>query len=294
MWANPYLEIALATLIWSLSGPYVRWIGLPPAYLSFIRCSVPLLIMGALITRQKGWRRLILRSKYHGIWNRYTAIASVCNLIRSLLYFWGFSLIPVGHAVLLMYTWPLMVSVLAILILGEPFKPWQMVMGAIALVGVAIIQMDHTTLSHNTFVTGSIVILGAALANAGMLISLQKNKTHLHRFEMVFVQNTLGALILAPIGVAMITTVPIEKTLISIAMSIAVGIVGFSLFFSALKKLPTGQSAILSYLEIFFTVGLATLFLGEPITSHKLIGGAFILTGSLGAQLIRLRKPRAV
>ncbi len=265
----------------------MRWIGLPPSYLTFLRCLIPVLLVGYWISRQKDWKQLLRPTSQSGIWNRYTAMASMCNLSRSALYFWGFTILPVGHAILLMYTWPIMVSALATLVLKEPFRPWQLATGMIALGGVGIIHFDQTTLTHYQLWVGSAVVLMAAISNAAMLLALQKNPDTLTLSETIFVQNLAGALFFMPGGLLLMPSVPVMRTMASIGMSVIVGIGGYIFFYSALKKIPTSQASLLAYLEVFFTIIIAALFLDEPLTLTKLIGGALIITGSIGAQRFR-------
>ncbi len=174
--------------------------------------------------------------------------------------------------------------------LKEPFRPWQLVMGFLALIGIGIIQFSPETLSPHQLWVGSTVVLGVAASNAAMLLALQRNPDTLTPPETIFVQNFAGAVFFLPTGLTLITTIPVSRTVASIAMSIVVGIGGYAFFYSALKKIPTSQAAIFSYIEVFFTIMIATIFLDEPLTAAKLMGGALILTGSIGAQRFQAKR----
>ncbi|NBV83906.1 EamA family transporter, partial [bacterium] len=215
----PYGEVVLATFFWAMSAPYVRWIGFPPTYLTFIRCIVPLAIAGVWVIRTAHWRRLVTRSSRAGIWNRYTLFASLCNLVRSLLYFWGFILLPAGHAILLIYTWPIMVAALSSVVLDEPFHPFQMAMGLLALAGMAVIQFDPSTLATPNIWLGSVVVLGVAAANAGMLLAFKRNPHPLTPLETIVIQNSSGALFFLPIGLTMAPIFPWTRTAVSVVMA---------------------------------------------------------------------------
>ena len=63
-----------------------------------------------------------------------------------------------------------------------------------------------------------------------------------------------------------------------------VGLVSFSLFFYALKRLRVAKAATLAYVEVVCALILAYLFFNEIPTWNKLAGGALILTA---ASLVR-------
>ncbi|NDD67667.1 hypothetical protein EBZ35_08505 [bacterium] len=90
-----------------------------------------------------------------------------------------------------------------------------------------------------------------------------------------------------PIGLTMAPIFPWTRTAVSVVMAIVVGIGGYIFFYSALKKLPTTNAAVLSYLEVIFTIIIAAIFMSEPISIATVIGGSLILAGSIGAQLFQ-------
>ncbi|NBV42080.1 hypothetical protein EBR96_04850 [bacterium] len=276
-----YIEIVIATFIWGICGTYVRLIHLPVAYMAGIRMLVPVLFTGAWIMMKSSGIRL------YTLWNKYVIIAAIANISRVVCYFIGFSFLPLGNAILIMYTWPIIVSVMAIWILNEPFQPKQLGLGFLALTGVALVQVESLKFNPHHMIAGTLATLGCAISNSIMLLAFQKSPHPAGRPEMVFSQNAFGALLLLPYVLWKFPAIPLYKTAISIGVSVSVGIVGFFLFFSALKRIPTSQGAMLAYLEVLFAMAAAVLIMHESLTPAMLVGGTLILVGSLGAQRIR-------
>lgn len=287
-----FLQIIGAALCWSLSAPYVKWIGLPIPYLTSIRCLVPTLVMGGIIYSNLGIRRIFTPASYGGVWSWHTTMASLFNLVRSILYFWGFSVLPVGHAILLIYTWPIIISLLNWILFKERLTLFQWAMAITALVGIILIEVQPMAMPTERVILGSIGVIIAAMCNAGMILTLQRTPQPISKTEQVFIQNCFGGLVFLPVFLRDVVNVSPVRTGISIIMAVIVGVVGFALFFSALRKIPTGQAAILSYIEIVFTLIIATLFLNEHYTPIQWFGGFLIVLGSVGAQVIQRPIPR--
>lgn len=45
MLKNPYLEVILASLIWSSTGVFVKYLNLAPVMMSFFRLAIPALVL---------------------------------------------------------------------------------------------------------------------------------------------------------------------------------------------------------------------------------------------------------
>lgn len=57
-----------------------------------------------------------------------------------------------------------------------------------------------------------------------------------------------------------------------------IGVVGFALYFSALKQVDVTVVSILTYLEMVSGIIFAWLILSEPLTIPLVVGAVFIVT----------------
>ena len=62
------------------------------------------------------------------------------------------------------------------------------------------------------------------------------------------------------------------------AIALVSTVIAMVSFFAGLARLGASDAATISTLEPLVTVILAAVFLGEPITAMKLVGGSIILT----------------
>jgi O-acetylserine/cysteine efflux transporter len=76
---------------------------------------------------------------------------------------------------------------------------------------------------------------------------------------------------------------------IVVAYGVTVGVLQFSLLFTAIELgMPAGLASLVMQMQVFFTMALAILFLGEIPTPVQLAGAALALTGlgAIGAERI--------
>ncbi len=66
-----------------------------------------------------------------------------------------------------------------------------------------------------------------------------------------------------------------------IVYAFLIGIVGFILYFSALKQIDTTVVSILTYLEMVSGIIFAWLILSEPLTLPLIVGAIFIVVSGI-------------
>jgi drug/metabolite transporter (DMT)-like permease len=266
--------VFFATLLWGLSGIYVKWLAVPVLYLASIRTLVPVLVI-------VGWSlckgpSLRLREQPKMVW-----LASVLNAVRTICYFVGFVCLPIAQAIVIMYTWPIWVVVLEGLFFKVPFERRQFVLMLLAFVGILVIQGIGlgVPIAPQSLVGGAFLLV-AALANALMLMLFKKANLHMGGVQTVFYQNLVGSLIFLPF-LPLGLSIPIWKTGVAMFCAVAIGILGYGLFFSAMRRMPSSKAALLAYFEVLTSIFWAALLLREGVTLQTLVGGAFILTAAV-------------
>lgn len=270
---HPYLLVLGATVMWGVSGVYVKILNLPLFYFASLRTLIPVvLIFGWTL-----WQKSTLKIHHHHgvIW-----IASLLNAIRTICFFIGYTYLPVSQAVVLMYTWPIWVVLLESLMFNIRLEYRQIALTCLAFAGILIVQGVGTSSFGLTSSVGGIALLVAALANAGMLLLFKKANVHLSAVQTIFYQNIVGSLVFLPFFPT-IMTVPAWKTSVAIAYAAFVGIGGYLLFFLALQKLRSSRASLLSYFEVITNVFFASLLLHEPISRHALVGGGLIVISAI-------------
>lgn len=98
---------------------------------------------------------------------------------------------------------------------------------------------------------------------------------------MVYFQNALGALIFLPLLILELPGTPVSESMLGVIYGFSAGIVGFGLFFYALKRLPIFQYGALTYIEVFWGVLYGVFFIGEVLTPNIIAGVLLILISSV-------------
>jgi drug/metabolite transporter (DMT)-like permease len=194
---------------------------------------------------------------------------------QALSYFTALTLIPAGLVALLLYLYPAIVTILAVMILKEPISRWKMIALLIALGGtvltigptgggqllgvlfglsaafiysVYILVGSKITMQVTAIQSSTVIIVSAALVSGG-LVAIQG-----------------PALPATAVGWASVVAIALISTILAIVT-----------FFAGLKRVGPTNASTLSTVEPAVTVVLAALVLGETISFFRIIGGMMII-----------------
>lgn len=162
--------MAAAAFAMALVGTSVKWAteGLPSTIVVFFRNLFGLLVIIPLITRPGG---VSLRTSVL----RFHLLRALFGLFAMYCYFTAIDYLPLGQAVMLNFTSPLFIPVIARLWLKEPITP--RIVGAV-LIGFAGVAMIESHAFHETAkqsdLLGAAFGLGSAFFASCALVTLRK------------------------------------------------------------------------------------------------------------------------
>lgn len=218
----------------------------------------------------------------------------------SYCYFAALNYVPASLVALLLYTFPIIVTVMAALFLHEPITPVKL--GALVLCGVGTLLTIGSNAGIGTGGTAGIGVmlgLGAAVIYAGYIVVGAKVARGID--PMV----TTAVVCLAAGGVFL--TLGIGRGLAGLPPHFPAtaagwaGVAGVTListviaviaFFAGMTRLGASLSSVLSTLEPVVTVGLAAWLLSESLIAWQWVGGALTLSGVIWLATTRPAKPR--
>lgn len=270
---NPYLEVILAAIIWGSTGFFVKTLNLPPTTMAFFRLAVPTLLLFIFFSFKKV--KLFQRN------NKMMLIASSLNAVRMFLYFVGFTFTTIGNAVILLYTKPIFVVLLSLFFLKEKIPKRNYLYLMLSFVGTALVLMSNEFSIQSKDFIGMIAMLLSAMIVAMATTIYKKESNNYSKFEIVFYQNLVGAFVFIPF-IFINTPIPnIQQVSIASVYAILIGIIGFGLFFSAIKRIKLSTASILSYVEVVSGVLFGIIFFNEILTWNIVVGGTLIVTASI-------------
>lgn len=260
--------IIFAAIMAGSSGVFVKYIGLPPASLAFIRVSVPFLLIGSYLLYVG---RPLFRQAYPQM-----LIGSTLNAIRMYFFISAFTFTSISKAVLIMYTWPIFTNIFSILFLKEKVSARNLILLIFAFSGIIIVNLEETLSLQNDDFLGLLFALGTAFIYAITIIIFKPQTRHYTKYEIVFYQNLISIFVFLPFFLHF-PMPSLPQFGLTIIFALLLGTFGFLLFFYALTHLPASTTSSLAYIEIISATLFGITFFEDQISFHMVIGGAMIL-----------------
>lgn len=220
---------------------------------------------------------------------RFLALALTGYGAASLCYSYAVGMIGASVTTVLLYTYPAMVSVIGWLFLKESFPAKRAAAVVLTFVGCALVAEVFTSVTGLN-ITGLMLGLGAALGYAVFNVLSYRS---LHRTPRL----TLMAYTFAFSAVALAATAAIGGGISRVAdwdvwaWAAVLGIVAVPtfaavmLYLGGIKRMGAAQAAVVSTLELPFTVAFAALaFPAERLSVLQLFGAAVVLAGVVLAE----------
>ena len=248
----PLSDLSAQSLTRSLPPLEVAWL----RYLVFALAVLPLLARAPhrLRTARPGLQLL-------------RGTASTVSTLAAIV---AFSFLPVAEATAITFVYPVMVTGLAVVLLGETAGPWRWGAALAALGGVLIIVRP----GGDAFCTAALVPFGGAAAGAVVVIATRLNRSDAPGTTLIYS---------AGIGFAVLSVLVVRgwqtPTLDQLPAVLAVGLfgtLGTLLQVVAYGLAPAALLSPFTYMQLLWAAGLTALVLGTAPSGGMVAGGAVI------------------
>ncbi|WP_372614100.1 DMT family transporter [Halomonas sp.] len=264
--------MCLGVLCLAIGDAISKWLGEvhSPLQIIFFRTLVSLPLI-ALITHFGGGLRK-LRTRRPGV-----------HLVRGLIYtatmfcfVLGLTLLPLAEATAIAFIAPLFVTLLSVPLLGERIAPSVMVASLVGFAGVLVVVRPGGA----AFQPGALVLIGAAVFYALMMITARRYAAREHLWAMVFYM-ALVPLVITAIALPWVWTMPLPWHWPAF---LAAGIFGAgSMVFITLafRHAPAAIAAPFDYTAMLWAVLLGWWFWDEIPDIWVFVGGTLIIGSGL-------------
>lgn len=222
-----------------------------------------------------------------------------CIVAVNFAYYVAIDRVPVGVAVALQYTAPVLVLAGTAVVARSSPRAAVWLAGALSLAGAVLVSGALAGAQQPLDGLGLIAGVAAALTFAGYLVTAElAGRRGAHPVTTLFIGFCVAALIW--VVVLPPWTWPMELLADpQVAWRVvAVGLLGtllpFGLVVAALRWISSAVAGIATTAEPVLAALLALLFLGQVLSVPQLIGGGLVVAGVLIAQLTRQPEPEAV
>jgi len=270
---KPYWAVIIAATLAGASGVFVKLMSMPATSISFIRTAIPTLLLGGvMIARDISF----FRGNY-----RLMLVASALNAVRMFLFFTAFIYTDIGKVVIILFTWPIFVTIFSVLFLGEIITQRRIFLLLLSFMGIVVVYANQPLSVDNKDFIGLSAALGTAVSYAITVTIFKSESNNYSRVELMFYQNLLSVGIFLPFFLLHRPWPSTQDWLLSSTHALLFGIVAFNFFFYGLRHLPASVAGLLAYIEIISAMLLGTFLLDEALTWNILLGGAIIISATL-------------
>jgi drug/metabolite transporter (DMT)-like permease len=290
--------VGLLVLCWLLAGGVfvaVKWAGpyTPPWTMVFVRMTVAALCLLPFATAH--FKAMATQLRTH-----FVAIISIA---AALAFTQGFMFTGLGYttaitASIVFSIWPITAIILAALVLGERFSPWQATGVMLCLGGVLeiVARGDPERIVELDINAGDFWILGAVAGMSVYTVVLKKVKIDLSPLPLLILLLAAAALSSAPFFVWEIfhdarIAIDWHDILVFAYIGIIGGGVMFLLYNTGVAVLGAAKASVTFYLQALFTTILAYLFLGEKLYYYHMAGSVLIAAGIAIVMLVKQKTP---
>lgn len=270
------LAVAALAASWGLIAVIVREVDLDAQVLTFSRLvfAALALLLIAVALQRLGDLRL---QRYH----RRVVGLGVLLAGHWFVFFAAIKLSSVAVAVLMVYTAPLMIALLAPIVLPEARSAIALVALVPAAAGLALVALAGEG-GHHVRPLALAAGLAAAVSYALLVIFTKQVVMHEPVLGVTFWNYTVASLAIAPLLLAAPRVLPNPRELLALlALGVGFTALSGSVFVWLLRRVSAQAIGILSYIEPVSAALLAWAILDERLTWQVAVGGALVITAGL-------------
>lgn len=279
-----YLFVVIAAMLWSTIGLLVRVLhdeyGLPALTLAFLRAGVAAIIaLGVLVLARRDQLRVTRRGL--GLFVVYGVIG-----IGAFYWLYANAIIQtsVTMAVVLLYTAPAFVTLIAWRVWGDALDARKLGALALAFGGCALVARAYDPAQLSLNLIGILFGLGAGFTYALFTIFSKMIVERYSPWTALTYELLFGALFLAPLQTRdafapLLTHPQTWLFLLGLAFGPTLGAIWF--FTAGLRSVPASNASIVATIEPAMASVLAFVILGERLEVLQMIGGGMVIGGAV-------------
>lgn len=280
---RPIAEINLATLFISTSGILGKLITLPAPLTILIR-SVFAVFFLILLMKIFRIHKKVNFKKHLG----FFVVSGICLAGHWVFYFYAIQISTVAVAVISLFTYPVITTLLEPLFLKTRLENFNIVSSVVVLIGVFII-IPAFDLDNNITLGILAGILSSVMYSCRNILS----KKYIHEYSGIAIllnQLIFAIICLIPFGFVYAVHISTSNLIYLIILGLMTTALGHVLFVRSLQYYSTSTVSIISSLQPVYAVLWAVIIINESLNSKVLIGGSLIFAVVIAQNLNAYKK----
>lgn len=275
---SAYLSIISGACLWGLIALFFKFLsacGFSPLQVVTLRVLVAALLMTAIILKIDPG---LLKIRWRDSW-LFIGTGLLSLVFFNYCYFRAIDGSSISIAVLLLYTAPVFVMLLSLILFGEKFTGRKMLALLATFCGCGLITgifASKLALTAEAFAFGLASGFGYALYSIFGKLALRRYST-LTITAYTFYFATLGALPLADPQQLFTLLSDWRAAAGALAIALICTVAPYLLYTRGLQDVDAGQASILATLEPLVAAAVGIFVFGEDVTAAKILGMALIL-----------------
>lgn len=274
------IQVIAASVIYGFSGIFFMYVkNMAAGSVVFYQLLFGLLALAGYLAVTGKLSRIKLRGK-----RKILILLGVWQAGAMVSYYTAVSFTNVSISVLLLYTAPFYVLLLAPILLKEKYSRKNLAALILSLAGVIIvIGPENLVFGSNLepgYLFGVLMGLFSGLFYACITITSRYLRDEYSGLEQLFISTCVTVILLLPFVMQAATKSLTENLPILLFLGVTITSVGSILYFTGLVHVKAQNASILSLLEPVSTIFFAYLLLKDPIPAETLLGCVLILSSS--------------
>jgi drug/metabolite transporter (DMT)-like permease len=196
----------------------------------------------------------------------------------------GLSFTSVGHSSIVVGTVPVVVLLLAWGVGLETLNAVRLLGLGISFTGIVVLTSERAAHPTGRPLAGDLCTLVGVIGFAVYTVWGKKIAAQYDAIAMNTFNQCAAGVIMLPVAIRQATRLDWARVTWQgwfgvFYMAVMSSIVGYVIFYWALRHMPASRLAAFSYLQPVMAIALAALLVGERITPHVVAGGALVLLG---------------
>lgn len=264
--------VAMAAWVFGTAGVFVKNLEMPATVLAGFRLLVPALVLFIFIPD--------LRKRVLTVHDKRLFIASCITSVRIFLWVLGLIWAPMSKAVIVLFSWPLIFTVLSFVTGAEKASVRKIVLVLAGFSGIVLLHGAEALQWSSQEAKGLLCMVGAAFLFA---LNMFTFKGALHKtspLEVILRDSLVGSVIFLPFVIFYLPDFSYLQILGASSYGATIGLVGYFLSFFGLARIKASTAAVLYYSEVLSACLLGLIFFNEQLTPTAWLGALLIIGAS--------------